>query len=527
VNVELLADRRVATSEVLLVVADDALRSLVAQALDRGGCEVIECSTGRAGLAFLDTRRPDLLLLDDALADMTCEMFLDGFAADAAPPWVFLANRGNESQAARMADRGAREVLVKGLDLLGLLPAIVEKTLSRVADERHLADTQRLLRLTRFAVDHAAEAMFTVSPEGRVLDANATASRWLELSRDELRGLRLEELSPEPAALDWPALWAALRREGRADGQTLYRSRSGRVFPVEFVAAFLRFEGAEYGCISARDITERKAAELRLAEHQAELEEAVRVRTRELERTHERLRQTERLASVGTLAAGFAHEMNNPLGAIRLSAENALEALCDSQARQQSADARPEDALAVKLLGDVVSYTERCARIVASLMRLAWQESPRLEHHGVNDVVRLAVERTSRYALACGARIELELTEGLPTIDMAEGEMVQAVGSLLENACESRARGAVIRVRTFADDARVSIVVEDNGQGIGGAQRPRIFEPFFTTKKEQGGVGLGLTLAHAMVSASRGEIDVQSEVGKGSRFRISFPRTDG
>lgn len=510
-NSPLSAPQSPCRAQILLVVADDALRGLVGQTLQRTGYDTVDCSDFRSAVAWLDQGRPDLLLVDDVLGDIPWERFA-GELRD-GPPCILLTSHGNEPQAMQLVGNGARDYLVKGLELLARLPAVVRQNLARVSDERNLADAQRLLRLTRFAVDHAAEAIFTVSPEGHVLDANATASQWLEYSREELRGMSLSDLTDGSLALDWPALWAALTRDGRAVGETVCRNRSGRCIPVELLAAYLHFEGDEYCCISARDITERKAAAARLAEHQALLEQMVEVRTRELARTHERLRQSERLASLGTLAAGFAHEINNPLGAIRLSVENALEGLD-----------RPEDAKLVrKLMGDVVSYTERCKQIVVSLMRLAWQEPPRLGRGAVNDIVRRAVERAGRYALACGARIDMQLADDLPTVDLAEGEMVQVINSLLENACESRPRGAVVQVRTQVDVAQVTIEVEDNGRGMSVAEQQRIFEPFFTTKKEQGGVGLGLTVALAMVVASRGRLDFKSVPGKGSVFLISFP----
>ncbi len=248
---------------------------------------------------------------------------------------------------------------------------------------------------------------------------------------------------------------------------------------------------------------------------QSELQALVEERTRALEQSHRELRRAERLASIGTLAAGVAHEINNPVGAILISADYAL-----------ASEPGPErERIWRQALEESQAQAKRCARIVKALLRFSAGSAAEKSPQDLNGIVRSALAGM-RVGLDPEAleRIEVALAgEGLEvTVDPLGIE--QVVVNLVRNALEASVRrSGSVRVSTFRTEAGPSLLVEDDGPGIREADLPRIFDPFFSTRDRQGGTGLGLSIVHGIVTEHGGTIDVQSEWGKGARFCVRLP----
>jgi PAS domain S-box-containing protein len=265
-------------------------------------------------------------------------------------------------------------------------------------------------------------------------------------------------------------------------------------------------------------VMQRVRNEADLASYREHLEELVAERTRELELSLDRLRHSERLAAVGTLAAGIAHEINNPVGLILLSAERLLQTT-----------AKPEEADNVhSYLQDIVANAKRCGKIVKSVLHFA-QRNDLAERRAddVNVVVRAAVELTRSHAANRGGAIELELQDSLPPVLLNRLEMEQVVINLIRNGIESSIDAPRIVIGTEFSGSVVRIKVRDHGPGVSDENRRRVFDPFFTTRQTEGGTGLGLSLAYGIVSGHGGSIDVKNAPGGGAVAIVELPVVTG
>ncbi len=222
------------------------------------------------------------------------------------------------------------------------------------------------------------------------------------------------------------------------------------------------------------------------------------------------LRHRERLASIGTLAAGIAHEINNPLGAISLAAESALKRQWDRVAIERA-------------LRDVLEGTRRCGRIVDGVLTFAREETREKRPGELNGLVRRAVDLFARHAEQRGAIVSVALATGLPTLLLNETEIEQALLNLLDNACNAGARRVTVRTEQLGQ--AVWLAVDDDGTGIAEADMPHVFEPFYTTRRERGGSGLGLSITHGIVTDHDATVSVEPREEGGTRVAIQFAAT--
>lgn len=226
----------------------------------------------------------------------------------------------------------------------------------------------------------------------------------------------------------------------------------------------------------------------------------------------EALRRAERLISVGTLASGMAHELNNPIGAILMVAQDALALL------QPSTDTTP----VVEALGHISQEAQRCGRIIRSMLQFARNEPSDKWPYAMKDVVERAKELLRLEAVHPGVTIDLDLHNDLPLVVLNPTEMEQALVNLLQNAIA--ADSTYIVVQTAFTLRNVQVIVRDNGKGMTDEQQLYAFEPFYTTRQVQGGTGLGLSLARSIVTEHQGTIQCVSHPDEGTTFTIELPR---
>ncbi len=408
---------------------------------------------------------------------------------DGAPVWLSL-------RSAAMRDEG---------ELVGYVTVIADITQERAA---------------RLAIDAAQQDLRRViegSPEGigvvrdqRWIFVNHALTQTLGLARAEaLIGSDVLDM----AHPDDREQALALLREPRGSAgdagpcELRYRAASGEYVLLELrPAALCEFEGAPAILISARDITENKRLQARLA-------------------------VTERLLAVGTLAAGVAHEINNPLSAALSNLEWIAEQLARLTAAPTTAGTLPSEALGralERLVKPIEDAREACGRvrgIVQDLKLLSRAEEetsgPVELTHVIDAAVRMAWNQVRHRA-----RLVREYGD-LPSVRGNESRLAQVFLNLLINATqaipEGRADANEIRVTARAlPSQQVLVEVSDTGSGIPESVLGRIFDPFFTTKPPGIGTGLGLSICQRIVSSVGGHIEVESQVGRGSVFRVTL-----
>jgi two-component system NtrC family sensor kinase len=242
------------------------------------------------------------------------------------------------------------------------------------------------------------------------------------------------------------------------------------------------------------------------------LERRVEERTRELRETQDQLVVSEKLASLGKMAAGVAHEINNPLTTILLNAHLLLE--------KPGLD--PADEETLKLIAD---ETTRCAGIVGGLLDFARQTPSQAAPTDINDLIDRTLQLLERQASVRNVRIEKALDRSLPPIELDKNKLRQVFSNLVLNACEAMPTGGTLAVasRLSRDGTHIEIIFADTGVGIAKENLPRLFDPFFTTKSF--GTGLGLAVSYGIIRQRGGTILVRSDVGRGSEFTVRIPLT--
>jgi two-component system NtrC family sensor kinase len=287
--------------------------------------------------------------------------------------------------------------------------------------------------------------------------------------------------------------------------------------------------GDEFGRLagsfnSMTDAVRNSRAELREWGHT--LEQKVEQRTQELRVAEAEAARGDKLASVGLLAAGVAHELNNPLTGILTFSH-----LLRKKMPEGSADAEDLDL--------VIRETRRCAAIIKRLLDFAREKKPERKFVDLNRVVTETERIVERPAHVHDIEIELDLDRDLPQAWVDEDQIKQVIMNMLVNAQHAIEEKGRITIRTRRCPAprrpepgaapvdMVEIAIIDTGCGIPDKDMPRIFDPFFTSKEVGKGTGLGLSVSHGIVRAHRGAIEVESKVGQGTTFRVFLPLEPG
>lgn len=390
-----------------------------------------------------------------------------------------------------------------------------------------------LASLTR----HMAEGVFAIDRDGHVLFMNAEAERLFGMTAADVVGKLAQDTILRTPVCSFAA-WAdrlCMQQVCRREDETFVRA-DGSTFPVAFVAAPIREGEGILGSVTVfRDITYFKAHE----EDQHALIE-------KLSQTQAQLLQSEKMASIGQLAAGVAHEINNPVGYISSNLSTLQGYLADLDEVLDGYDAirealPPATAARTKLeqllqhkelafvrrdMRDLVSESlegvARVQQIVQDLKDFSHVDSQEWTwsdlHRGLDSTLNI-VHNELKYK----AEVVKEYGQ-LPLVESLASQLNQVFMNLLVNAAHAIAEHGRIYVRTGCEGGQqIWVEIADTGCGISQENMKRIFDPFFTTKAVGKGTGLGLSLAYSIIQKHHGRIEVSSEVGKGSAFRIWLP----
>jgi two-component system, NtrC family, sensor kinase len=238
----------------------------------------------------------------------------------------------------------------------------------------------------------------------------------------------------------------------------------------------------------------------------------------ELQENQEQLLQSRKIAAIGTLTSGIAHELNNPINNIVLTAETLKEDFCELS---------PEEALG--LIEDILTQSDRAAEIVKDLLDFSRSERPELEPIAISSLLNDTLKLVKNQLMLAAVELETEFPSDLPLVSGDRKSLRQAFLNLFINAIQAMPKGGTLSVRTSVPDGQswVKVDVVDTGVGIPPENLPRLFEPFFTTKEVGRGTGLGLAVTYSILKKHGGRIEVHSTPGEGSTFTVSLPVSTG
>ncbi len=356
-------------------------------------------------------------------------------------------------------------------------------------------ETEAFLELARHSLDTSRACIFWILPDGRLIYVNDTACSELGIPREKLLEMAVWDIDPDYRREERSAFWAELQKTGSLFAERVLRRSDGSIFSVDMVAHVLEFRGYEYEFAFAIDATQRKAIEARLS-------------------------QSQKLESIGTLASGVAHEINNPLTGII----NYAQLISD----------RVNDAKLKRFADGIRAEGERVAKIVRNLLSFSRHEK---EHHSparIADIVSASLSLCSALFRKDQIQLELDVPEDLPKINCRSQEIQQVLINLLTNARDAlnvrfpdphAEKRILIRGRMVTEDGRewMRLTVEDHGTGMGKETVDRVFDPFFTTKSRDQGTGLGLSISYGLIREHEGRMTVRSVLGEGTRFDIDLP----
>ncbi|MBX3373008.1 MAG: PAS domain S-box protein [Phycisphaeraceae bacterium] len=393
-------------------------------------------------------------------------------------------------------------------------------------------------------LDTAADGVITIDQRGVIQSANTAAADIFGYAIEEMLGRNVNMLMPEPDHGRHDGYLADYLRTGHAKiigiGREVYgRRRGGEVFPLELAISEVATDGARGGRMFTgilRDITLRKAAE-------TELRDA----NETLLRQQQALVQSEKMAAMGKMAAGVAHEIANPLSSMDSLLQLALRrAAARGKPQEDPAGHRPEveaqacghhDVTAdpatreipTASIGLLREQIERIARIVRELTTFAHPDSAEWRIMPLCEIVREALRMVRFDRRLRGMRVACDCCEDAVGVRVVPQQMYQVIINLVMNALDAmeNVEQPVLTIRTFSRDSWRVIEVTDNGHGIPPEQISRIFEPFFTTKPVGCGTGLGLSIAYSIIQRHGGRLDATSRPGEGTSFSISLPAATG
>jgi PAS domain S-box-containing protein len=385
----------------------------------------------------------------------------------------------------RLSHEKVNEILEYNKALASFFADLAEQSLLK-------KQAEQALQFTQFAVDHTRDAAYWTGSDGRLLYVNEASCRELGYTREELLAMTVPDIRPECPPQTWPEHWRELRERKTFIFESALRRKDGSLFPVEVTVNHVLFDGKEYNCAFARDISERKRVE------------------RELVKAH-------KLESVGLLAGGIAHDFNNVLTGIMGNASLAKMLLS------------PQDRV-YKYVTNLEVASQRAMDLTQQFLTFSKGGAPIRKHMCAAELVRAS----TRLALSgLKSTCELTIPDDLWFVDADVGQISQVINNLVINADQAMPHGGIIRgicENIELDETNsfylpkgkyIRISIKDQGMGIPEEDLGKIFDPYFTTKEK--GRGLGLASAYAIIKNHDGHIYVESQTGAGSTFSLYLP----
>lgn len=500
-------------SAIILVVEDEAIiaRDIQMTLEDLGYVVPSPVATCAEALEAVAVHCPDLVLMDVRIKGET-----DGIETAAligkrsGTPIIYLTSYSDDATLARATVTGAYGYLLKPFQDRDLRTAI-EVALQKRELERQLSERERWFATTLKSI---GDAVIATDVGLRITFMNVVAERVTGWTSSDATGKQLSEVmrlvDPKTGAAVRSPLEDALREGFTVElPLALLTPKQGAQRSITDSAALIVDDAGKTlgGVVVFRDVTEQR-------------------------RLEERVAQSERLAAIGTMSAGMAHEINNPLAYVLSNVTYAIDGLRELKDELRAVPGPVGHALASLVadisdaLGDAREGSERVHRLVHELKKFGRSDKVETAVLELSEVLESAIRMTENI-VRHHARVRRRYGT-TPFVEASEGQLGQVFINLLVNAAQAMGEGQVdtkeIVIATFTDEVgRAVAEIRDTGRGIAPEILPRIFEPFFTTKDVGQGSGLGLSIAHSIVASLGGEISVESRVGTGTTFRVALP----
>ncbi len=372
-----------------------------------------------------------------------------------------------------------------------LLAIIVDIT-ERKKIEKAIAESEERYRNY---LNSAPDGIFVIDASGKYIDVNRAACRITGYSSEELLNMTISGLFAPASREAGLNDFKEIQCKGTISKELLLRRKDGTEFYVALDGVKLSDDRYMVYC---KDITDRKKAE-------------------------ERARQADKLASVGEMAAGLAHEINNPVTIIKGNAQylqKKISRLASSgRARKEETEEYSE------ILKRIVEEGERCGKVTSGLLQFTRKTEHEVSLLDINEGLATALSIIGHNLSLDMIKVRQRFFPELPKISGNSDQLRQVFMNVILNARNAMPKGGSLTIKSLYDELNGNIEIRftDTGRGIRKTHINRVFDPFFTTRKPGKGTGLGLSISHGIIKAHKGTIEVKSKIGKGSTFIIKLP----
>jgi PAS domain S-box-containing protein len=481
----------------ILLVDDEAdLRQVLDISLSDSGYEVLTAENGAQALNILKENDIPVVITDIKMPGIDgIELLRKIKNKNPETEVIMLTGHGDLDLAIKSLKHEAIDFITKPINDDALEMALV-RAFEKISMRQKLKEYDRNRAMYDVLINELIqEDVMIIGSDYRVLDINETLLTTLGLERKEAVGRYCYEIThrlTKPCSGEdhkCPLKETLMTRKPTKETH-IHKDKDNKNIHYS-ISAYPLFENGEIiGAIElSRDIT-------------ADIN------------TRQATMQRDKLASIGRLSAGVAHEINNPLTTILTTAMLIQE------------DIDPKNPM-YEELETITNETLRCRKIVASLLDFARQTKPAKKHHNINGIITECIRLTRKQAEFKDVQILQALSEKVPKLLLDKEQIQQALINLILNATDATDPGGTITVSTaFSPDNQfVNITVSDTGKGIAAEVVDKIFEPFFTTREI--GTGLGLAITHGIIGRHGGDIRVQSRPSQGTTFTIRLPHDQG